>query len=214
MSFQFLAVLDHFHLEDAAFLRTFADAIASLGNRKGLIVHGDSPYTDRIIQTGVMREDAELRAVQDLNKRLIGLLADQGVPAIGLHGFQKELIQKKNDEIILDHSALRAHHAAPNLILSNLIAGLEGPELISLPKFCRILATELDPITVLLFSKDKADELFVSSKNQTFKWNKIPPEFTQKAIPDEFQNFNHPATLTTAGELKRWPSLQKKTLIT
>ena len=48
-----------------------------------------SEYTDRLMQTGMMREDARKRAVMDLNRRLITLFADHGVSAIGLNGFQK-----------------------------------------------------------------------------------------------------------------------------
>lgn len=68
MSKSFIAVLDHEHLENSIFLTSFAKSLAQLGDRKGIVIHGDSPYTDRLIQTGMMREDARLRAIKDLNK--------------------------------------------------------------------------------------------------------------------------------------------------
>ncbi|MDZ7756314.1 hypothetical protein [Rhodohalobacter sp.] len=121
MPIHFIAVLDHQHLENSVFLTAFAKSLAKLGDRKGIIVHGDSPYTDRLIQTGMMREDARLRAIKDLNKRLIGLFADQGIPTIGVHGFQKEMATIKEGELWFNKEKIEDLHDIPNLLLSNLV---------------------------------------------------------------------------------------------
>jgi hypothetical protein len=167
MPINFIAVLDHEHLENSIFLTSFAKSLAKLGDRQGLIIHGDSPYTDRLIQTGMMREDARLRATKDLNKRLIGLLADQGVPTIGIHSFQKELVSKKDEGLSLNTDALDALHEAPNLLLSNLVNDNGEPGHAPLPEFAKALAEQLDNVPILLFSKNEKDEILISeTENQ------------------------------------------------
>lgn len=88
----YIAVLDFENLDNGIFLHAFAQALAR-HQRPGIIIHGDSEYTNRIMQTGVMRDDASRRAIKDLNLRLTALLADAGVPAVAMHGFHKDAIQ-------------------------------------------------------------------------------------------------------------------------
>ena len=213
MSIQFIAVLDHEHLENTLFLTTFAKSLAKLGDRKGLIIHGDSPYTDRIIQTGVMREEARLRAIKDLNKRLIGLFADQGIPTIGIHGFQKGFIKKEEDKLNLDRKALNAHHASPNILLSNLVERNGDPEHVPLAEFTRSVSRQLDDAEIILFSKDEKYEILVSESRKELSWDNLPEGFADQALPGEFQNFDHPVKLTTATDFSHWPELKKVTKI-
>lgn len=213
MSIQFIAVLDHEHLDNSLFLTSFAKSIAALGDRKGIIVHGDSPYTDRLIQTGIMREDARLRATKDLNKRLVGLFADQGVPTIGVHGFQKNLITKKEQSIEVDRAGLNSLHTVPNLLLSNLVAHNGEAHHIPLANFTRMLSINLDEVDVLLFSKNEKDEILVSESKMEMKWDELSEEFYEEILPEEFRDFNFPAKITTATELANWPKLKKVTEI-
>ena len=118
MNFAYIAVLDYDHLDNGLFLKTFANAIANHKER-GLILHSDSQYTDRIIQTGVMREDARIRAIKDLNNRLIALFADEGISAIGLNGYQRELISMAGDDITIDVEQLNKLPDQPVLLLSS-----------------------------------------------------------------------------------------------
>lgn len=115
----FLAVLDYEHLDNGMFLTSFARALSKKKIR-GLIIHGDSEYTERIIQTGVMREDARVRAIKELNHRLIALFADEGVSTIGINGFQKSLATTDGDHIHIDKSKLAHVPVQPMLLLSNL----------------------------------------------------------------------------------------------
>jgi|AntRauTorcE11897_2_1112592.scaffolds.fasta_scaffold14303_3 hypothetical protein len=213
MSIQFIAVLDHEHLDNSLFLTSFAKSIAALGDRKGLIIHGDSPYTDRLIQTGMMREDARLRAIKDLNKRLIGLFADQGIPTIGIHGFQKNLITKKCQTIEIDKAGLHSLHTVPNLLLSNLVANNGEVDHIPLADFTRMLSAHFDDIDVLLFSKNEKDEILISEAKTEMIWTDLPENFYEEVLPEEFQNFNFPVKITTATELSNWPNLKKVTEI-
>ncbi|MDR9418177.1 hypothetical protein [Gracilimonas sp.] len=213
MSIQFIAVLDHEHLDNSVFLTAFARSLSNLGDRKGLVVHGDSPYTDRLIQTGMMREDARLRAIKDLNKRLIGLFADQGIPTIGLHGFQKGLITKKSTFLHVDIEGLNKLHSAPNLLISNLVDKNGEPEHIPLPDFINSLSGTFTNAEVLLFSKNEKDEIIISESEDEFTWNKLPSTVSEETIPEEFKNYGQPVKVTTASDFSNWPDLKKVTAI-
>jgi hypothetical protein len=209
----FIAVLDHEHLENSIFLTSFAKSLAKLGDRQGLIVHGDSPYTDRLMQTGMMREDARLRATKDLNKRLIGLLADQGVATIGVHSFQKGLVRKNQSRLTLNKDALNAHHETPNLLVSNLVEEDGESGHAPLPDFTKALAEQLDNADILLFSKNEKDEILISDSENRLSWNSLPDGFAETTLPNEFRNFGYPVKITTATDLANWPSLKKQTII-
>lgn len=213
MSTSFIAVLDHEHLENSLFLTSFARSLAKLGNRKGIIIHGDSPYTDRLIQTGMMREDARIRAIKDLNKRLIGLFADQGVPTIGIHGFQKGLVKKEGEMVRLDKDSFERLHNTPNVLLSSLILKNEETVFLSLPDFAYLLSGEFKKAEILLFSRNEKDELMVSDSEKDLKWNDLPDEFIEESLPLEFRDFGHPVKMTTATDLENWPNLKKATKI-
>lgn len=213
MSKSFIAVLDHEHLENSIFLASFAKSLAQLGDRKGIVIHGDSPYTDRLIQTGMMREDARLRAIKDLNKRLIGLFADQGIATIGIHGFQKGLIARRENDIEVDTKALNAFHSSPNLLLSNLIEENGETVHLPLPEFTRSIKQNIEESEILLFSKNEKDEILISDSRSEFSWSDIPESFAKESIPDEFQNFGHSVKITTATDFANWPNLKKVTFI-
>lgn len=213
MSIQFIAVLDYEHLENSIFLTSFAKSLAKLGDRKGIVIHGDSPYTDRLIQTGMMREDARLRAIKDLNKRLIGLFADQGVATIGVHGFQKGLVTKSGAEISLDLESLHSLHDTPNLLISNLAEENGEPQHVPLPHFARSLGHDLKEAEILLFSKNEKDEILISESESRLFWHELPAGFAETTLPDEFRNFAQPVKLTTATDFANWPNLKKVTKI-
>ncbi|HBQ58789.1 MAG TPA: hypothetical protein DD671_03980 [Balneolaceae bacterium] len=213
MPTNFIAVLDHHHLENSVFLTAFAKSLAKLGDRKGIVVHGDSPYTDRLIQTGMMREDARARAIKDLNKRLIGLFADQGIPTIGVHGFQKELASIKDGELVFDKKKFKDLHDIPNLLLSNLVDNDGDQEHIPLPEFSAALSKTFDDAEILLFSMNEKDEILVQEEQKTLSWGELPPDFKEESLPEEFHNFGRSVRITTATDLANWPNLKKSTII-
>lgn len=209
----YIAFLDAEHLENSIFLTSFAKSLAKQGNRKGIIIHGDSEYTERLIQTGMMRDDAKIRAAKDLNRRLVGLFADQGVSAIGLHGFQKGLVKKYENGLVLDKNQLQALHATPCLLFSNLVE--ENGKTISadLPGLARLFSEALDDSEVVLFSKNERDEILISPARTELKWKELEPGFIEKTLPAEFEKFDHPAVITTATDFANWPKLEKMTKI-
>ena len=218
MTINFIAVLDHHHLENSVFLTAFAKSLAQLGDRKGIVIHGDSPYTDRLIQTGMMREDARLRAIKDLNKRLIGLFADQGIPTIGIHGYQKGLVRNTDKGIDINLEALEDLHEIPNLLISNLVepntsSEEKDPDHVPLPQYVKGFSNTFKDAEVFLFSMNEKDEIIISESHQDLEWEKLPETISKESIPEEFREYKKPVKITTATDFANWPNLKKVTRI-
>lgn len=122
----YVALIDFDHLDHPVFLKSLAQSLSAHKTRKGILIHGDSEYTNRLMQTGMMREDARERAIMDLNHRLVSLFADHGVSTIGLQGFQKELIQKTESGLQLNKKVFDGLPYSPMLLISSLISDGEG----------------------------------------------------------------------------------------
>lgn len=115
-----LYILDRANLDNALFLKTFAESIKKINPGKSIIVHGDSAYTDRIIQTGQLRETAIQRSIQDLNHRLVTFFADYGIACIGINGFQKEIVQYLDGEIKVKTNEIERLPEKTVIVLSSL----------------------------------------------------------------------------------------------
>lgn len=120
----FIAVLNYEHLDNGMFLTAFAKSL-SQKKKRGIILHGDSEYTERIIQTGVMREDAVKRSMKDLNHRLVALFADQGISTIGINGYQKSLITIENGDLKIDKEQIEKLPEHPMILISSLVNNLD-----------------------------------------------------------------------------------------
>ncbi len=210
---KYIAVLDREHLENKIFLNSFAKSLASHGNRKGIIIHGDSEYTERLIQTGMMRKDARERAVKDLNRRLVGLLADQGVPAIGVNGYQKELVQQSGDDLQLDTEQLHNLPPTPCVLISSLVEHDGEVRYAHLSEFASLFRSSLEDHQVVLFSKNEKDEILISNKNKEVSWSELDEDTMENALPQEFKNHNKPVILTSATDFANWPDLKNQTQI-
>lgn len=213
---QYLAALDYKHLDNGVFLSTFARAISRQNNVRPIIIHGESEYTERVIQTGVMREDAVVRSIKDLNHRLIALLADQGVSTIGINGYQRELITLENDTLSLDKDYFDQLPSQSALLLSTLVLDKEkgAPAPVKLQKLASFLQEELSVDELFIFSASDSDELFTKEKKPSeMKWNSLDDTYLDEFIPQEFCRFNRPLRLTTAREFDSIPELDKTSLI-
>jgi hypothetical protein len=212
----YIAVLDYEHLDNAIFLTAFAKAVKAQEIRKGIIIHGESAYTDRLIQTGMMREDACIRSIKDLNRRLIALLADHGVPTIGLHGFQKELISRTENTLELNRKTFDELPQSPFLLLSNLIScGDEGTEALPLTKLASFLTHELDEHVPVLFSMDDQEEIMSeTNRPKHLIGNDLDDDFLKKYIPKEFHGYKESFVLSSSADFSTWPLKQKATVVT
>ena len=205
----YLAVLDHAHLDNSLFLTAFARAVAQHKN-PGIILHGDSEYTERIIQGGVMRRDAQLRAMKELNRRLVGLLADEGVAAIGLNGSQKGLVNydSASGEIEIDSSQIEKLPPQPAIVLSALGTGTDNePVPVPLPLFAEQLRVRLELAEIVLFCSDASSEVMKQDLPEKASWNSEFSELIQKQVPSEFQNSGLKMALTTADSFAKWPNM-------
>lgn len=216
---KYIAAIDYDHLDNGVFLTSLARSLSQQqGNSdlRPIIIHSDSEYTERIIQTGVMRNEATIRSIKDLNNRLIALFADEGVSAVGLNPYQRNLITLQNGTLTLDHSFLDTLPGKSTLLLSTLVqnADKDKPEPISLPRLATFLYEELQADELFLFSKSDESEIFTDKKSESdLNWDTMDPEFKEHQIPDEFDNFNYPVRLATARDFNQLPNLEQTTAI-
>lgn len=211
---RYIAALDYDHLDNGVFLTTLARSLSQqLGkeNLNPIIIHSDSKYTERIIQTGVMRDEATVRSVKDLNNRLVALFADEGVSAIGINPSQRNLITLQDGKLTLDHSFLETLSQKPILLLSTLVYDVDKKQavVIDLPQLLSFLSEELNSDQSFIFSKSDKSEIFTNSSSpKDLQWNTLDEDFRETQIPDEFSEFNYPVRLTTARDFNQIPSLE------
>ena len=156
----YLAILDYDHLDDPFFMKQFATALSNQKHTSAVIVHGDSAYTDRIMQTGVMREEARIRSIKDLNHRLVALLADHGESSIGLHGYQKELVQRTEKGDLKIRSEWFEHRPPQtHLIISNLVHDSHNNKTVAVPlaKLSEELLLQVGFEPILIFPEGKPE---------------------------------------------------------
>ncbi len=188
---QYLFILDYQHLDNGGFLKRFSRKIGSGNFGRFMIIHGDSAYTDRIMQTGVMREDARIRSVKELNHRLTALFADEGVPLIAMNAYQRDTITKAKDDSgwNVDADYLKHLGGQTNVLLSNLV-GFEGKETRPLPlgELASLLHKNLQFEQIIAFDAvESFDEIFTGEPDSALK-NK--PE-----TPEELKNTDIPVKL-------------------
>ena len=195
----YIAVLDYEHLDNGVFLTTFARSLAQK-KKRGIIIHGDSEYTDRIIQTGVMREDARVRAIKELNHRLVALFADEGVSTIALNGFQKNLITSYKRGLVLDKRQLMNLPPQPILLISNLVRKSDSGQLmpVPLPQLANKLSSSFDIKEVILFSTDESADIIQKDLPDTLCPEEADNSFLAQHVPQSFHSYGDTIHLRTA----------------
>jgi hypothetical protein len=193
----FIAVLNYEHLDNGLFLTSFARALAQK-KKRGIIIHGDSEYTERIIQTGVMREDARIRAIKELNHRLVALFADEGISTIAVNGFQKSLITTDGISVTLKKSQIDAFPDEPMLLISNLAEDSRtgSPVPVGLPDIAGTIKESFALKTVTLFSiKESADMIFKDIPMQ-IRPSSADQKFLDEHVPRTFHDFEEEVIVT------------------
>jgi len=211
----YIAVLDYKHLDNGVFLASFARSLSQQSSSRGLIIHGDSAYTERLIQTGMMREDATVRAIKDLNHRLIALLADHGVSTIGLNGYQRSLISKNKNKIQVDGNQLKQLPDQPHLLISNLVNDTQTGKTVSinLADFASVLQREMQIDEIMVFSLDESDEFIKKDKPHFISRDQFDTHDPHLQIPDEFKEIPVSIRLTTARLFADFPDTNGTTFI-
>lgn len=216
---QYIAAIDYEHLDNGVFLTTLARSLAQQQDKenvRSILVHADSEYTERVIQTGVMRREARIRSVKDLNNRLVALFADQGVSTVGINPNKRNFITLQNGTLRIDNSFLRTLPSASVLLLSTLVQNLDTrePEVVELPEFATFLFQELEADQLFIFSKSEESEIFTSPETpQKLRWETLDSTFRDERIPNEFSDFRQPVQLTTASDFNQLPDLRQSILI-
>lgn len=197
----YIAILDYDHLDNGLFLASLANALATRGEERGLLIHGDSAYTERLMQTGVMREEARIRAMRDLNHRIIALLADHGVSAIGLNGHQRGLIKRtvESGELRVDTAQLQKLPDTPQLVLSALGTTGNGERTsIPLPELAVAASRQLSIERVYLFHASDDREILTDMEEKEIEQHQIGDLLQQDEIPAGFHEISVAVQLTTA----------------
>lgn len=184
----FLAVLDYEHLDNGVFLTSFAKSLAQK-KKRGLIIHGDSEHTERIIQTGVMREEARIRAIKELNHRLVALFADEGVSTIALNGFQKSLITYDGSEITFDKKQIENLPDHPMILISNLGLNPSTGQHVPIPltKMAAALSTGFKIEDITIFSIDDSSDFIKQDFPEKINLQNADTSFIEKHIPEKLK---------------------------
>lgn len=230
----YIAVLDYENLDNGIFLQSFAEAI-SRHPQPGLILHGDSEYTERILQTGVMRDEATRRAMKDLNLRLVALLADAGVPAISMHGYHKDAICQDQSGTLHVRPEILSHPPGTAMVLSALTGwvspdgvgeqistrkkgevgkdSLAPPVPVKLPVLASVLSEQLKIKQIILFSQAKNADFIKTDLPETIS-RQHDRMFLEQHISDAFIESDVPVCLATTERFGRFddlPSLPRVT---
>lgn len=211
----YIAVLDYEHLDNGLFLSAFAKAVAK-HKKRGIIIHGESKYTERLIQTGIMREEATIRAIKDLNHRLVALFADEGVSTIGVNGYQRSLLKEKDGSVEVDVEQFNKFPEHPTLLISSLVNSdqQERPKPISVVSIAHALKKHLDIADVIVFSIAEGGDIIKQDLPKTFsRSGSSVPDFLEKQVPKDFHNTDYKITLTTAQNFSKYPDLTNYTVI-
>lgn len=195
----FLAVLDYEHLDNGVFLTSFAKSL-SKKKKRGIIIHGDSEHTNRIIQTGVMRKDAQVRAIKELNHRLVALFADEGISTIALNGFQKSLLTINDDAIQFDKKQIDKLPDQPMILLSNLALDMKAHNLrpVPLSDMATILVKKFNIDAITVFSKDESSDVIKQDFPESLNIKKTEDTFVKKHIPENLRDISVQIRLKTA----------------
>lgn len=195
----FLAVLDYDHLDNGVFLTSFAKSL-SKKEKRGIIIHSDSDHTERIIQTGVMRQEAKIRAIKELNHRLVALFADEGISTIALNGFQKSLLKIDGDTIEFEKKQIDALPDPPMILISNLAVDVRANDYRTVPlsDMAELLCDQFGIDEIIVFSLDESSDFIKQDFPETMKIDEADQSFIEKHIPEDLRDLSIQIRLKSA----------------
>lgn len=188
----YIFILDYEHLDNGGFLKELSKLISASDIPNSIFLHSDSAYTERIIQTGFLREEAKIRATKELNHRLVNLFADDGIAVTGLNAYQRNVVSRKNaNELKIDtnylHTLLRHSH----VLLTNLIHGTNNAyEHVKLSELALEITKKSAISTVFAFSKKFKGGLIIQNGN------------THEEYPEDIDNIDDTFNLISEKNIK------------
>jgi hypothetical protein len=166
-----IALLDREHLDNGPFLKSLSVTLSQLVDVRVLFIHADSEYTDRVMQLGVMREEALIRSTRELNRRLSSLFSDEGIACVGLNGYQKDSLMLKDGALSADSDYLREILTHSHVILSNMVTDRDngGTAYVAPARLATTLVDALKPDHLIVFSTRESGGAFVDHGNGNVK---------------------------------------------
>jgi hypothetical protein len=212
---KYIAIIDYQRLDNGMFMKSFSEAMGRQRGCSGIILHGDSEYTERLIQTGMLREDAVLRSTRDLNHRIVALLADSGVAGIGINGYQRRIVGVTDEDITLDRSWLESRPAGTHIVLSNLAWDHVHERVVpvSLTALADALACQLDYNAVIVFSLDDNANSVIINQSSKKHAGTDPAAAIANLIPDGIVILPENCYLSTTEAFGKLPDTSGLTLI-
>lgn len=196
---QCIAALDYEHLDDGKFLLNLAHSLSACKHFNPLIIHENSANTERIMQQGVMRDEAEIQDIKTLNHRLVNLFADEGIAALGVHGYQKKAITFSDNQLSIDEDFFD-NLPSVSMFLSTLVWNEQTKSKmhIELPLLVKALQKALGIKTVYCFSPDEKMGKDMPEEIGEQEWDDLPKNFSEQYIPPKFRDFHQPLRLISA----------------
>ncbi|MEX1010579.1 MAG: hypothetical protein WDZ29_00810 [Balneolaceae bacterium] len=209
-----MAVLDYEHLDNGLFLTAFARELSRRPSGSTLILHGDSAYTDRLTRSGTAVQDAKLRSIRDLNHRLVALLADYGVAAVGIHGYQQSMVRLENGTLKINMERFLRIPSRSTLVLSNLADGAgDQPVPIPLAQLAEALSSGLNLQEVLIFRPGNPRKSTSEERPSELNRNELSREEKERWLPKEFRSSGTEFTIIEPEDLSGCPVLGGTSLI-
>lgn len=215
--FNYTVILDYEHLDNGLFMKNLAESVSGRDNIRFIFLHGDSAYTERIMQTGVMREDAKIRSIRELNRRIVALLADNGIPSIGINGYQKRIIVGDTNPLSLqiDRDFFRTLPARTHVILSNLVfmSGTGIPYPCPLGQLAKSLQESLQLDGIIAFTTGEKPNVVPHIKAGSCKWSDLDENFKKSHIPKEIRDLHISVYITGTQQFRCLPDTKNMLLV-
>ncbi len=128
--FDAITTLESEHLDHPMFMKQFATEMRTgLHQQRLLVLHGDSSFTEETIQQGIPRQEAAVQTARQLNRRLVALLADEGVSALGITLMQRNFTtfdSTMNPPFRVNDSSWLRLPAIPVICCATIVANQES----------------------------------------------------------------------------------------
>ncbi len=181
---RYLFIIDYKNLDNGGFLKLLAKRLSELRLDSFMVLHADSEYTDRIMQTGIMRKDAQTRSIKELNLRLTALFADEGIPMIAINGYQRDTVTTGDKgELQINSTYLKHLGTQTNVLLSTLVSDADkkaSPA--DLATLAEALQKQLQFDHVIAFdTAEELNEIFVNTASDESKAKPTMPSELEKS---------------------------------
>lgn len=141
-----LIVLDDAHMGNRLYMNAFGSAVKALMTDPVVLLHDCAEHTEALIQTGMMRRDASVRAARETNRKLTTWLADFGIAATGVQGDRRGLIRIADGRPTFRMDLFNTFPSNTLRVVCTLVEDADGaPATRPITELSSLLQTELAP---------------------------------------------------------------------